>query len=134
MTMTRVRGIRGATTAHTNSAESILEATKELLQELVDANGLDPNDLAAAYFTATQDLNAEFPAEATRRLEGWKYVPLLCGHEMNVPGSMQKCVRILLHVNTDAAPQDIQHIYLRDAKRLRTDLAPADGAASPAGE
>ena len=129
-----VRGIRGAITVGENDREAILDGTRELLQAMVEANGVEADDIASCHFTTSPDLNAEFPAEATRRLEGWKYVPLLCGHEMNVPGSMQKCVRILLHVNTDAAPQDIQHIYLRDAVRLRTDLAPANGAESPAGE
>ncbi len=125
-----VRGIRGAITVDENEREAILEGTRELLQAMVEENGVAADDIASCHFTTSPDLNAEFPAEATRRLEGWKYVPLLCGHEMNVPGSMEKCVRILLHVNTDAAPRDIKHIYLRDARRLRTDLADGD---SPAG-
>jgi chorismate mutase len=129
-----VRGIRGATTVEANDRDAILDGTRELLEAMVDANDVQVDDIASCHFTTSPDLNAEFPAEATRRLEGWKYVPLLCGHEMNVPGSMRKCVRILLHVNTDAPPQDIQHVYLRDAKRLRMDLAPADAVASPAGE
>ena len=129
-----VRGIRGAITVDGNDREAILEGTRELLQAMVDANGVEADDIASCHFTTSPDLNAEFPAEATRRLDGWKYVPLLCGHEMNVPGAMQKCVRILLHVNTDTAPQNIRHIYLRDATRLRTDLAPTEGAASPVGE
>jgi len=117
-----VRGIRGAITVEENEREAILEGTRELLQTMVEANEVVADDIASCHFTTSPDLNAEFPAEATRRLEGWKYVPLLCGHEMNVPGSMRKCVRILLHVNTDTAPGDIKHIYLRDAERLRTDL------------
>lgn len=123
-----VRGIRGAITVDGNEREAILEGTRELLEAMVAANGVEPDDIASCHFTTSPDLNAEFPAEATRRLDGWKYVPLLCGHEMNVPGSMPKCVRILLHVNTEAAPQDIHHVYLREAKRLRTDLAPAEEA------
>ena len=126
-----VRGIRGAITVNDNEREAILEGTSELLQAMVEENGVVADDIASCHFTTSPDLNAEFPAEATRRLEGWKYVPLLCGHEMNVPGSMEKCVRILLHVNTDVAPQDIKHIYLRDATRLRTDLS---NGASPAGK
>ena len=129
-----VRGIRGAITVDANEREAILEGTRELLETIVEANGVAVDDIASCQFTTSTDLNAEFPAEATRRLEGWKYVPLLCGHEMNVPGSLRKCVRILLHVNTDAAPQDIRHIYLRDAQRLRADLAPAAEAVSRAGE
>ena len=129
-----VRGIRGAITVGENDREAILDGTRELLEAMVEANGVETDAIASCHFTTSPDLNAEFPAEATRRLEGWKYVPLLCGHEMNVPGSMQKCVRILLHVNTDAAPQDIQHIYLRDATRLRTDLAAENGTGSQGGE
>ena len=89
-----VRGIRGAITVGENDREAILEGTRELLQAMVDANGVEVDDIASCHFTTSPDLNAEFPAEATRRLEGWKYVPLLCGHEMNVPGAMPKCVRI----------------------------------------
>ncbi len=129
-----VRGIRGAITVEENAREAILEGARELLEAMVAANDVQVDDIASCHFTTTPDLNAEFPAEATRRLDGWKYVPLLCGHEMSVPGAMQKCVRILLHVNTDAAPHEIRHIYLRDATKLRTDLAPADGASAPAGE
>ncbi len=129
-----VRGIRGAITVEANEREAIIEGTRVLLEAMVEANAVAVDDIASCHFTTSTDLNAEFPAEATRRLEGWKYVPLLCGHEMNVPGSMRKCVRILLHVNTDVAPQDIRHIYLREAQRLRADLAPAEGAASTAGE
>ena len=117
--MTRVRGIRGATTAHANSKESILEATKELLQELVDANGLDPNDLAAAYFTATQDLNAEFPALAARQM-GWTHVALLCGQEMSVPDAPGLCIRVMLLANTEKSPQDLSNVYLRGATNLRS--------------
>lgn len=118
-----VRGIRGAITVSANEREAILEGTRELLEAMVAANGVRADDIASAHFTTTPDLNAEFPAEATRRLEGWKHVPLLCGHEMNVPGSLAKCVRILLHVNTETAPRDIRHVYLREARKLRADLA-----------
>ena len=121
-----VRGIRGAITVSANEREAILEGTRELLEAMVAANGVRADDIASAHFTTTPDLNAEFPAEATRRLEGWKHVPLLCGHEMNVPGSLAKCVRILLHVNTETAPRDIRHVYLREARKLRADLAAPD--------
>lgn len=123
-----VRGIRGAITVNANEREAILEGTRELLEAMVAANGVRADDIASAHFTTTPDLNAEFPAEATRRLEGWKHVPLLCGHEMNVPGSLAKCVRILLHVNTDTAPRDVRHVYLREARKLRADLAAPDEA------
>ena len=116
--MTVVRGIRGATTAVENTREAIREATHELLVELVDANGIDPDDIAAAMFTTTQDLNAEFPAVAARQL-GWTDVPLMCGHEMVVPDAQQRCVRTLVMVNTDKGPRELSHVYLRDAKNLR---------------
>ncbi len=115
-----VRGIRGATTVEVNEPEPILEATAELLAELMRANGLQVDDVASAFFTTTRDLNAEFPAVAARRM-GWQDAALLCGHEMDVPGSLPMCLRILLHVNTDQEPRKLVHVYLRGAKVLRTD-------------
>ena len=107
-----------------NAREEILAGTLELLEAMIEANTLDVDDVASAHFTTTPDLNAEFPAVAARRSLGWTHVPLMCSHEMNVPGSLPMCVRILLHVNTDVGPHDIQHIYLRGAKALRSDLQP----------
>ena len=118
----RCRGIRGATTVESNSADAILGATTELLVELMRANDLRVDDVASAFFTTTVDLNAEFPAVAARQL-GWRDVALLCGHEMDVPGSLPMCLRILLHANTEKGPQDIVHVYLRGATVLRTDLS-----------
>lgn len=115
-----VRGVRGATTVEVNQPESILEATTELLAEMMRANGLRVDDVASAFFTTTRDLNAEFPAVAARRM-GWHDVALLCGHEMDVPGSLPMCLRILLHVNTDQEPRKLVHVYLRGATVLRTD-------------
>lgn len=115
------RGIRGATTVTANSRDAILEATVELLTAMLEANGLKVQSVASAFFTATPDLNAEFPALAARQM-GWSDVALLCGHEMNVPGSLPQCLRILLHVNTDKAPSDIHHVYLRGARVLRPDF------------
>jgi len=120
-----VRGIRGATTAAENSAEAIVEATTELLEELVSLNGLDRDELCFAYFTTTLDLDAEFPALAARRL-GWVGVPLLCGNDMIVPGpnprSVPKCIRILLLYNTDRAQSEMKSAYLRGAQAIRADL------------
>jgi chorismate mutase len=117
----RCRGIRGATTVESNSPDAILEATTELLVEMMRANDLRVDDVASAFFTTTLDLNAEFPAVAARQL-GWQDVALLCGHEMDVPGSLPMCLRILLHANTEKGPQDIVHVYLRGATVLRPDL------------
>jgi chorismate mutase len=116
----RCRGIRGATTVEANDPEAILHATTELLTEMVRANDLQVVDVASAYFTTTRDLNAEFPAVAANKL-GWTDVALLCGHEMDVPGSLAMCLRILLHVNTEKAAKDLKHIYLRGATVLRPD-------------
>ncbi len=115
------RGVRGATTAEANTVEAILEATKELLAAMLKANDLDVEYVASAFFTATPDLNAEFPAMAAREM-GWSDVALLCGHEMNKPGSLPMCLRILLHVNTDKPARDIKHVYLRGARVLRPDI------------
>lgn len=115
------RGIRGATTVEANSREAILEATAELLAAMVKANGIKPEDVASAFFTTTPDLSAEFPALAARGL-GWNDVPLLCGHEMAVPGSLPMCLRILLHVNTEKRADQIVHVYLRGARALRPDF------------
>jgi chorismate mutase len=116
------RGIRGATTAPGNDAGAILSATDRLLREMVAANDVQPEDLASVFFTTTPDLNAEFPAAAARAL-GWRKVPLLCGTEIDVPGRLQACIRVLMLVNTNAAQADIKHIYLEGAARLRPDLS-----------
>ena len=116
----RCRGIRGATTVETNSADAILEATTELLTEMVRANDLEVDHVASAYFTTTRDLNAEFPAVAANKM-GFGDVALLCGHEMDVPGSLPMCLRVLLHVNTEKGPQELVHPYLRGAQVLRPD-------------
>ena len=117
-----IRGIRGATTADENSPSAILEATRELLRMLEHANKFRPEDLAAAFFTATNDLNAAFPARAARLL-GWTQVPLLDYQQLNVQDSLPRCIRVLLLWNTDTAQEAVQHVYLHDAKALRPDLS-----------
>ena len=116
--MSRVRGIRGATTADSNTRDAILQATKELLARLIEANEIRLDDVAAAFFTTTEDLDAEFPPLAARKM-GWEYVALLNGREMRVPDSLAQCIRVLLLVNTDKAPQDLTNMYLRGAANLR---------------
>ena len=120
-----VRGIRGATTATANTAEAITEATEDLLRELVKLNDLDPNDLAAAFFTTTPDLDAEFPAHAVRRL-GWMDIPMLCGHDMQVkqpnPRGVSMCIRILLLYNTPRPQSAMRFAYLRGAEAIKQDL------------
>ncbi len=114
------RGIRGATTAEANTGESILEATKQLLELMIRANGIEPEDVASAVFTTTTDLNAEFPAIAARQL-GWFNVALMCYHELDVPGSLRRCIRILIHWNTQKPADEIVHVYIKDADKLRPD-------------
>lgn len=118
---TTCRGVRGATTIEQDTPEAILLATAELLQLMVHVNDIDKADVASAIFTTTPDVNSQFPALAARKM-GWLDVPLMCAHEMTVPNSLQKCIRILLHWNTTKAASDIQHIYIKGAKGLRPDL------------
>ena len=113
-----VRGIRGATTADENTREAILDATAALLQRMVEANGTRIEDIAAIYFTVTQDLDAEFPPLAARRM-GWTDLALLCATEIPVPGSQDSCIRVLMIVNSEKSQEDVQFVYLKDAANLR---------------
>jgi chorismate mutase len=117
-----VRGIRGATTAESDTEAAILEATEDLLTALRQANQVRLEDVAGIWFTTSRDLSAEFPARAARRL-GWTEVPMLCGHEMAVPSSnsrsVPRCIRVLMLVNTDRPAAEIRFVYLRGAARLR---------------
>lgn len=120
-----VRGLRGASSVTTNTSEEILAATRELLEALLRANDLtDFSEIVSAVFTTTPDLNACFPAEAARGL-GMNQVPLLCASEIAVPTAMQRCIRVLLHVNTERKQSEMVHVYLRDAKKLRPDVCSA---------
>ena len=114
------RGIRGATTVDRNDQEEILTATRELLFIMIRSNDIKQPDVASAIFTTTVDLNATYPALAARQL-GWYDAALLCGNEMNVPGGLTKCIRILIHWNTNRSADEIVHVYLRGAKELRPD-------------
>ncbi len=116
------RGVRGATTVDSNDREEILAATRQLLALMIRMNDIHAEDVASAIFSMTHDLNAEFPALAARQL-GWLDVPLICTHEVNVPGSLPNCIRILLHWNTNKTQSDIQHVYIKDAIKLRPDLS-----------
>jgi chorismate mutase len=121
------RGIRGAITVPANSRQAIMATTKRLLLELVQANNIDIRDIAAILFTTTPDLNAEFPAAATREL-GWPpNLALLCGHEMSVPNDLPRCLRILMFVNTEKGPEEVTHIYLEEAERLKNEASPSVG-------
>lgn len=114
----KCRGIRGATTVEVNTRAEILGATKELLQQMIDANGIRIDDLACIIFTTTPDLNAEFPAAAVREM-GLADIPLLCAHEMDVPGAISRCLRLLMLCNTEKKASEIAHVYTRGAADLR---------------
>lgn len=116
------RGVRGATTVDADTRDEILTATRQLLALMIRLNDIHPEDVASAIFTTTVDLNAEFPALAARQL-GWHDVPLLCSHELDVPGSLRRCVRVLVHWNTTRPQADIRHVYIKEAMRLRPDLS-----------
>ena len=120
-----VRGIRGATSVQQDTPDQIRAAARELMEEILRRNQiLDFDDVISAVFTTTADLTSAFPAEAARAM-GMNFVPLLCAQEIPVPGSMPRCLRILLHVNSDRSPRDIEHVYLHEAQRLRPDLRSA---------
>jgi chorismate mutase len=112
------RGVRGAISVGANTREAILGATRELLEEMMKANGLGMGDIVCAIFTTTSDLNAEFPAAGAREL-GWNEVPLLCGQEMEVPGALPRCLRVLLLANTRKRAEEMVHVYLKEAQALR---------------
>ncbi len=120
--MTLCRGVRGATTVQSDDREQILNATRQLLALMIRRNEIRSQDVASAIFTVTKDLTAEFPALAARQL-GWIEVPLLCGYEMSVTDALPRCIRILLHWNTDKPQSEILHTYVHEAKKLRPDLS-----------
>ena len=116
----RLRGIRGATTAEANTREAILTATDELLRLMIEANHVSAEDVASVFFTTTSDLTADYPALAARAL-GWHDAALMCGHEMTVPHGLPMCIRILIHWNTAARADEVQHVYIKGAAHLRPD-------------
>lgn len=117
-----IRGIRGATSIDSNATDAILSGTKELLKTIFEVNNIQIDDIASIFFSATKDLNREFPAKAAREM-GLTYTPLLCLNEIEIPGRLSKCIRVLIHVNTDIPQKEIQHVYLKNAIKLRPDQA-----------
>lgn len=118
-----VRGIRGAITVERNEESEILQATAELLGQIVSDNNIHPEDIASVFVTVTQDLDAAFPAKAIREMPGWELVPLMCALEIAVPGGLPKCIRLMVSVNTEKSQKDIRHVYLNNAIKLRPDLS-----------
>lgn len=120
-----IRGIRGATTVTADEPDLILQATRELLEEILQENkGMQPEDVASAIFTVTDDLASTFPAQGARQM-GWGLVPMLCAREIPVPNSLPRVIRVLVHWNTDVPQNEITHVYLREAVKLRPDLVAA---------
>ena len=120
-----IRGVRGATTVAADEPDLILQATRELLEEILTENeDMKPEDIASAIFTVTDDLASTFPAQAARQM-GWSLVPMLCAREIPVPGSLPKVIRVLVHWNTELPQSGVTHIYLNDAVKLRPDLVSA---------
>lgn len=117
-----IRGVRGATTIQSDTAELVWGETASLVVEMVKENNIVPEDIASITISTTPDIKSAFPAKSVRMMEGWQYVPIMCMHEMDVSGALPLCIRVLMHVNTDVAQKDIQHIYLNEAVKLRPDL------------
>lgn len=116
-----IRGIRGATTVTQDDADEILSRTAELLLQMAEQNAVQPDDIASILFTLSPDLRATFPAEAARKI-GWKYVPVICARELDVPHGLPKTVRVLMHAESNRSPKEIRHVYLEGAVVLREDL------------
>ncbi len=116
------RGVRGATTIEKDTPEEILTATGELLKTILEANEIHFEDIGSVIFTTTPDVTSEYPAVAARKLPGWSDMALLCSHEMAVPHGLKKCIRVLLHWNTEKTISEIKHIYIKGAVTLRPDI------------
>lgn len=119
--MSKVRGLRGATTVAEDTSEEVIRATAELLREMMERNGISRDDLVTIIFTATPDITSEFPAAAARSI-GISDIPLLCACEIDVRGAIPRVIRILMHIYTERARDELRHVYLKDAQPLRTDL------------
>ncbi|WP_170007472.1 chorismate mutase [Bacillus fonticola] len=118
-----LRGVRGATTIKVNEKEQLFSHTKQLLEEMIHQNNIKAEDVASVFVSATPDVTCAFPAQVVRSLPGWEFVPVMCMQEMAVPGSMPKCIRLMMHVNTDLRQQEIHHVYMENAVSLRPDLS-----------
>jgi chorismate mutase len=122
-----IRGIRGATTVNENDETIILQATDELVHEMIRQNDIRSEDVVQVIMTVTEDLTATFPAKVLRTIEGWTHVPVMCMLEIPVPNSLKRCIRIMMTVQTNEIQEHIQHVYLRESVKLRPDLSKIDG-------
>lgn len=117
-----IRGIRGAITIEQDSPENVWSETEKLVLEVARVNNVVPEDIASVTISTTPDITSAFPARAVRLMKDWQFVPIMCMHEMDVPGALPLCIRVLLHVNTTTPQHEINHVYLNDAVKLRPDL------------
>ncbi|MGH9164029.1 MAG: chorismate mutase [Acidimicrobiales bacterium] len=117
---TAVRALRGATRLDADTAEQVTERVQALVAAMLERNGVDVEDLISMVFTATDDIHSMFPAEAARGL-GLGDVPLLCAQELTITGKPERCIRVMMHVNTDRPPGELQRVYLQDTASLRDD-------------
>lgn len=117
-----VRGVRGATTITEDHEDLIILETAKLVKKMTEVNEIQAEDIVSVILSATRDIKSAFPAKAVRSIEGWKYVPVMSTHEMDVPGSLPLCIRVMMHVNSSKTQKQIEHIYLNEAIKLRPDL------------
>ena len=117
-----MRGIRGATTIESDTPELIWQETAKLVTQMAEYNNIHVEDIVSVTISTTPDITSAFPARAVRTMKGWEYVPTMCMHEMDVPGALPLCIRVLMHVNTNISQRDVHHIYLNEAVQLRPDL------------
>ncbi|GEK35171.1 chorismate mutase [Kurthia sibirica] len=117
-----IRGMRGATTITSNDGELVATATTQLLAEIIARNNITADRVSSVIITTTPDITSAFPAKSVRTYEGWNYVPVMCMHEMNVTNALPLCIRLLVNVETSVKQQEIVHVYLHEAMKLRPDL------------
>lgn len=117
-----IRGVRGATTVSSNIDGDIVTSAEELFEKMIALNDVNPEAVVSVFISVTEDLNAAFPAKALRKFAGWKYVPVMCMREISVPNSLKRCLRVMIHLNTDKSQAEINHVYLKEAQVLRPDL------------
>ena len=122
-----MRGFRGATTISQNTEQDIMDETRQLVLEMVQQNNIEPTNISHVFFTVTDDINAAFPAKVARELPGWSHVPVMCMREIDVPNSLEKCIRVMLLAKTELAQKEVIHIFLNDAVKLRPDLINVEG-------
>ena len=120
-----IRGLRGAITIESDKPEYVLEETAKLALAVAEANQVKPEDITSIIISTTPDITSAFPAKSVRSMDGWQFVPIMCMHEMNVEGALPLCIRVLIHANTELAQDQVRHIYLNDAVKLRPDLVNA---------